>query len=99
MGVLGSLHVVPAGRPDADLLAVGCFEGEAPTVGAMEEEIRRAAGRLGSRPGWKGKEEQWAQTEVSAAPGAAGGGGVGPVISLHGLGPRESFTFPALSRW
>src|SRR3954453_18569731 len=55
MGVLGSLHVVPAGRPDADLLAVGCFEGEAPMVGAMEEEIRRAAGRLASRPGWKGK--------------------------------------------
>ncbi|HEY4590493.1 MAG TPA: leucyl aminopeptidase [Thermoanaerobaculia bacterium] len=99
MGVLGSLRVVPAGRPDADLLAVGCFEGEAPTVGAMEEEIRQAAGRLASRPGWKGKEEQWAQTEVSAAPGAEGGGGGGPVISLHGLGPRESFTFPGLSRW
>lgn len=94
MGVLGSLHVVPAGRPDADLLAVGCFEGEAPTMGAMEEEIRRAAGRLASRPGWKGKEEQWAQTDVSAAEG-----GGGPVISLHGLGPRESFTFPGLSRW
>ncbi|PYQ55655.1 MAG: hypothetical protein DMF53_27635, partial [Acidobacteria bacterium] len=63
MGVLGSIHVVPAGRPEADLLAVGCFEGEAPTVDAMGEEIRRAAGRLASRPGWKGKEEQWAQTE------------------------------------
>ena len=100
MGVLGSLHVVPAGRPDADLLAVGCFEGEAPTVDAMAEEIRRAAGRLASRPGWKGKEEQWAQTEVAGAPGAPGAeGGGGPVVSLHGLGPRESFTFAGLSRW
>jgi leucyl aminopeptidase len=90
MGVLGSIHVVPAGRPDADLLAVGCFEGEAPTADAMEEEIRRSVGRLASRPGWKGKEEQWAQTEAASG---------GPVVSLHGLGPRESFTFAGLSRW
>ncbi|HSU84659.1 MAG TPA: leucyl aminopeptidase [Thermoanaerobaculia bacterium] len=96
MGELGSIHVVPAGRPDADLLAVGCFEGEAPAVDAMEEGIRRAAGRLASRPGWKGREEQWAQTEAEGAPGA---GGESRVVSLYGLGPRQDFTFAALSRW
>ncbi len=100
MGGLGSIHVVPAGRPDADLLAVGCFEGEAPALEALGEEIRRAVERLASRPGWKGKEEQWAQTEVPGAPGAEGGGGAGDlVVSLHGLGARESFTYAALSRW
>ncbi len=90
MGGLGSIHVAPAGRPDADLLAVGCFEGEAPGLDAMEEGVRRAVGRLASRPGWQGKEEQWAQTE--AAPG-------GPVVSLYGLGAAGDFTFSRLSRW
>ena len=58
MGGLGSIHVVPAGRPDADLLAVACFEGEAPAMDGLEEGIRRAVERLASRPGWKGREEQ-----------------------------------------
>ncbi len=93
MGELAPIHVVSAGSPDADLLAVGCFEGEAPTVDGMDEGIRRAVGRLASRPGWKGTEEQWAQTE---APGAGGGS---LVISLYGLGSRQDLTFPKLSRW
>jgi leucyl aminopeptidase len=90
MGELGSIHVVSAGRPDADLLAVGCFEGEAPAVDGMDEGIRRAVERLASRPGWKGKEEQRAQTEA---------GPEGPVVSLHGLGCRQDLTFPRLCRW
>jgi leucyl aminopeptidase len=90
MGGLGSIHVVPAGRPDADLLAVACFEGEAPAVDGMEEAVRQAVARLASRPGWKGKEEQWAQTE--AEPG-------GPVVSLHGLGAAADLTFARLARW
>jgi leucyl aminopeptidase len=91
MGGLGSIHVVSAGGPDADLLAVGCFEGEAPAADRLEEGIRRAVERLASRPGWHGKEEQWAQTEV------AGDGG--PVVSLHGLGAAGDFSFARLSRW
>jgi leucyl aminopeptidase len=90
MGGLGSIHVVPAGRPDADLLAVACFEGEAPAVDGMEEGIRQAVERLASRPGWRGREEQWAQTEAGAG---------GPVVSLHGLGAAGDFTFARLSRW
>ncbi|MFL6231788.1 MAG: leucyl aminopeptidase family protein [Thermoanaerobaculia bacterium] len=93
MGGLGSIHVVPAGRPDADLLAVACFEGEAPAVDGLEEGIRRAVERLASRPGWRGKEEQWAQTE------AEGAAGRGPVVSLHGLGAAADLTFAKLSRW
>jgi leucyl aminopeptidase len=93
MGGLGSLHVVPAGRPDADLLAVACFEGETPAMDGLEEGIRRAVERLASRPGWKGREEQWAQTE------AGGDAGRGPVVSLHGLGAAADFTFAKLSRW
>ena len=90
MGELGSIHVVPAGRPEADLLAVGCFEKESPPVDGMEEGIRRAVERLAARPGWKGKEEQAAQTDAGAD---------GPVVSLHSLGCRQDLTAAKLSRW
>ena len=50
MGELGSIHIVPAGRPEADLLAVGCFEKESLPVDGMEEGIRRAVERLAASP-------------------------------------------------
>jgi leucyl aminopeptidase len=90
MGELGSVFIAAAGAPEADLLAVGVFEGEAPAVEGLEEAVRQAVERLASRAGWKGKEEQLAQTE--AGPG-------GPVVSLHGLGARKDFVFQKLSRW
>jgi leucyl aminopeptidase len=90
MRELGSIHVVPAGRPEADLLAVGCFEGEAPEVAGLEEASRQAVGRLASRPGWRGKEDHLAQTEAGAG---------GPVVSLYGLGVRKDFTYPKLAHW
>ncbi|MFL6196898.1 MAG: leucyl aminopeptidase family protein [Thermoanaerobaculia bacterium] len=90
MGELGSVYVAAAGAPEADLLAVGCFEGEAPAVDGLEEGVRQALERLAARAGWKGKDEQIAQTE--AGPG-------GPVVSLYGLGTRKDFAFQKLSRW
>src|SRR5687768_1783364 len=97
MRELASVHVVTAERPEADLLAVGCFEGEAPIssagnseVNGLEEGSRKALERLAARGGFKGKEEQLAQTD--AGPG-------GPVVSLYGLGARKDFSFPKLARW
>jgi len=90
MGELASVHVVTAERPEADLLTVGCFEGEAPAVDGLEEGCRQAVQRLVARRGWKGKEEQLAQTDA---------GPDGPVVSLYGLGARKDFTFPKLARW
>ncbi len=90
MGELGSIHIVPAGRPEADLLVVGCFEGDPPQVDGMEEGIRRAVERLAGRPGWKGKEDQSAQTDAGAG---------GPVVSLCSLGCRQDLTATKLSRW
>jgi leucyl aminopeptidase len=90
MGEVGSIHVVAADRPEADLLAVGCFEGEAPAVEGLEEACRQAVGRLAARPGWKAKEDHLAQTE--AGPG-------GPVVSLYGLGKREEFLYNGLAHW
>ncbi|HEX6903978.1 MAG TPA: leucyl aminopeptidase [Thermoanaerobaculia bacterium] len=84
------MHVITAERPEADFLAVGCFEGEAPAADGLEEASRRAAQRLASRAGWKGKEEHTVQTEA---------GPDGPIVSLHGLGARKDFSFGKLCRW
>ncbi|HEY0514122.1 MAG TPA: leucyl aminopeptidase [Thermoanaerobaculia bacterium] len=90
MGELGSIHVVAAERLEADFLAVGCLEGEAPAVDGLEEGVRRAVERLAARGGWKGKDEQVAQTEA---------GPDGPVVSLYGLGARKDLSFAKLARW
>jgi len=90
MADLAVVQVVTAARPEADLLAVGCFEGEAPPVDGLEEGSRQAVERLAGRGGWRGKEEQLAQTEAGAA---------GPVVSLYGLGKRRELNFQKLTGW
>jgi len=87
---MASVHVVTAERPEGDLLAAGCFEGEAPAVDGLEEASRKAVQRLAARGGWKGRDEQAMQTEA---------GPDGPVVSLYGLGSRKDFSFQKLSRW
>jgi leucyl aminopeptidase len=86
-----SLRVAADGRSDAELLAVGCLQGEAPEVDALPEELRRAVLGVASRPGWKGRDEQ-----VGQAGGAPQGG---PVVSLYGLGAAGELGFAKLARW
>ena len=65
---------------DADLLAIGCLEVEAPAVEMWLEEVapgRRWPRGMAAR-GWKGKEEQLAQTD--------GGAGAARRLRLYGLG-------------
>ncbi|HEX4966794.1 MAG TPA: leucyl aminopeptidase [Thermoanaerobaculia bacterium] len=90
MGYIAAIDVVSAAMPEAERLAVGCFEGEAPAADGWEEESRRAVERLAARSGFKGGEEQWGQTEV--APG-------GTIVALYGLGARRDFTWAKLLRW
>jgi leucyl aminopeptidase len=90
MGHIASIHVVSGSRPEADLLAVGCFEGEPPAVDGLTEGARKALERLAVRPGFKGGEEQWGQTEE---------GPDGPVVALYGLGARGEFTGSKLRCW
>lgn len=90
MGHIASIDVVSGSGLEADYLAVGCFEGETPTVDGLNEEGRRAVQRLASRPGFKGGEEQRGQTEA---------GPDGPVVSLYGLGARRDFTYATLGTW
>jgi leucyl aminopeptidase len=79
-----------SGRTDAELLAVGCFQGEAPELGSLSAEVRRAALAVAGRPGWKGREEQVGQTD--SVPG-------GPVVALYGLGAAGELSFSKLARW
>ena len=85
-----SLLLADGGRADAELLAVGCFQGAAPEVEALPEEVRRAALGIAARPGWKGREEQVGQ--AGAAPG-------GQVVALYGLGAAGDLGFAKLARW
>src|SRR5579864_6808772 len=85
-----SLLLADGGRADVELLAVGCFQGAAPEVEALPEEVRRAALGIAARPGWKGREEQVGQ---------AGAGAAGQVVALYGLGAAGEGTFAKLARW
>ncbi|MDP9120477.1 MAG: hypothetical protein M3O15_03785, partial [Acidobacteriota bacterium] len=79
MAEIASVVVAPRGELDTELLVVGCLQDERPEVSAVPESARRAALRMAERSGWKGREEQLAQTDA---------GPEGPVVSLYGLGPR-----------
>src|SRR5258708_5669846 len=85
-----SLLLADGGRADAELLAVGCFQGAALEVETLPEEVRRAGLRVAARPGWKGREEQVGQAD--AVPG-------GQVVALYGLGAAGELGFAKLARW
>jgi leucyl aminopeptidase len=104
MTQIAAITVARRGRVDAELLVIGCFEGESQQLfgedggkggagggglAGMDEAVRRAALRLASRPGWKGREEQSAETTIDDE---------GRAVSLYGLGPRRDFTFTRLGR-
>jgi leucyl aminopeptidase len=85
-----SLLLADGGRADAELLAVGCFQGAAPELEALPEEVRRAALGIAARPGWKGREEQVGQADAGAP---------GQVVALYGLGAAGELSFAKLVRW
>ncbi|MBV8201104.1 MAG: leucyl aminopeptidase [Acidobacteria bacterium] len=90
MTEIPSLAMAAGGRTDAELLAVGCFQGEPPEIQALSEELRRAVLGIAARPGWKGRDEQVGQ---------AGGAGSSQVVALYGLGTAAELTFFKLARW
>ena len=83
------VDVVSRGNRDADVLIAGAFEGEGLDLEDLDEGIRGTLERLAGRGGWKGTEEQSAQTELAD----------GPVVLLSGLGKAGDFTPVKLSKW
>jgi leucyl aminopeptidase len=101
MGEGEALNLSGREGPPADWLVVGCLEGEAPIAGVtgapdtgsagdLGAEVTAALARLAGRPGWRGSDEQTAQTEAGPA---------GTVVSLFGLGAAADFSYPKLTRW
>jgi leucyl aminopeptidase len=90
-GNLRALHAL-----HADLIVLGSFEEEAPDVDGLGEEIRAAVQRLASRPGWTGRDEQSAQTDLAIS---GGGRDDGPVIALSGFGKRSDFSPVRMAGW
>jgi leucyl aminopeptidase len=85
------VEVGPRDPLGADLLAVGCLEGEAPDLAGLGEPVRAAAARLLGRPGWAGRDEQAAESPVD-------GGSLG-AVALYGLGKRAELTWRKLAGW
>src|SRR5919107_3564805 len=84
-----SVDVVSRGNRDADLLILGAFEGEAPDLEGLDEEVRRTVERLAARGGWKAKEEQSAQSTLAD----------GSAVMLSGLGKPGDFSSVKLASW
>ncbi len=83
------VDVVSRGNRDADLLILGVFEGEAPDLEGLDEEVRRTVERLAARGGWQAKEEQSAQSALVD----------GPAVLLTGLGKPGDFSPAKLANW
>ncbi|HEX3131782.1 MAG TPA: hypothetical protein VH394_30880, partial [Thermoanaerobaculia bacterium] len=87
------VEIVSREHLDAELIVLGAFEGEAPELDGISEDVQAAVRRLAGRPGWTGRDEQSAQTDLSI------GGGDGPAIALCGLGRRDDFSPVRMAGW
>ena len=88
-----AVDVVPRENLSAELIVLGAFEGEAPDLDGIGEPVQAAVRRLAGRPGWTGRDEQSAQTDLSI------GGEDGPAIALSGLGKRDDFSAVRMAAW
>jgi len=83
----------------ADLLVVACFEGEAPEVAGLPEPVRAAALAAAGRPGFRGKEEQVAETLLARDRAARPADGAGTIaaVAVAGLGRRSELSWRRLA--
>lgn len=91
MSELVQIEIASGAFPEGEILLVGCFEGEEPSVTGLPEEIGRAVTRAAARNGFEGREKQSVE---SGAEGLA----VGAVV-VQGLGKREELEARKLVAW
>src|SRR5687768_11732121 len=77
--------------PRGGLLLVGCCEGEPPDRSALPEWAADLVRSLGERPGWKGREGQWAESDTGRDDVAH--------IALRGMGKRDALHVRKLGKW
>jgi leucyl aminopeptidase len=90
MPELVQVAIAAGGVPEVEVLVVGCFEGERPSIPDLPDELARAVARGAARPGFTGREKQAVEVTVD--------GGRVPVVALHGLGKREELDFRKLGQ-
>ncbi len=76
----------------ADLLLVGCFQGEAPPTAGAPPDLASALERLAARSGFRGKENQHVETLIGGASGVS-------ALAVRGLGKREQLDAVTLRGW
>jgi len=76
----------------ADLLLVGCLQAEVPAVAPLPPELATTVSHLAGRAGWRGRENQVAETSMAAETPVA-------VVALRGLGKRAELDSPTLRTW
>ncbi len=92
---LPRLEVAGDDLPEVEVLSTATFEGEAysnPGLALTLPALASAFGRLGTRPGFRGADEQRAEGEFPTD-------GQHRVITLDGLGPRGDFERRDLHAW
>ncbi|HXT50080.1 MAG TPA: leucyl aminopeptidase [Thermoanaerobaculia bacterium] len=77
--------------PRGGLLLVGVCEGEAPDITALPEWAAPLVQSLAERPGWKGREGQWAEADSGREDVAH--------VALRGLGKRDALHVRKLAKW
>jgi leucyl aminopeptidase len=91
MGQCSTVSAVPPDAAAADLLVIGCFEGEPPAPWAWSSPVARAVELLARRPGFVGGEHQYVETSV--AEGAVG------AVACKGLGKAAELDASRLAGW
>ncbi len=77
--------------PPADLLVVGCFQGEPPATDGLPDALGRAVARCAERDGFEGREKQRVDASSEDGPVTA--------LAVHGLGRRDDFDDRGLAAW
>jgi len=88
---LVQVEIVPGQVPRAEVLVVGCFDGEEPSAAGLPGDVARALERAAARPGFEGREKQLVEATVESGPVAA--------VALHGLGKRGDLDARKLATW
>jgi leucyl aminopeptidase len=88
---LVQVEIVPDTVPEAEVLVVGCFDGEEPSAPGLPGEVARALERAASRPGFDGREKQVVEATVDSGPV--------PAVALHGIGKRGDLDARKLGAW
>ncbi|MEE8138241.1 MAG: leucyl aminopeptidase [Thermoanaerobaculia bacterium] len=91
MSQLRSVRVASAGKARAELVVVGCFEGQAPDTERLKTPAANAVRRSVERTGWRGREGQVVRAQASEKKSE--------LVTVHGLGRRQDFDARKLLGW